>query len=250
VAIVAVVVSVVPGILWLWIFYQTDLYEPEPKRLVLATFGVGAAAVIPAWLVEKTVGWYWPALDLGHADHLVPLIAGCFLVIGPIEELCKFLVVRIGIFRNQEFDEPLDGIIYAAAAALGFASLENILYVVDFGHGGRIKWQLLALRSMLALPGHVIFASTWGYALGRRRFEADFPVWPMVLGAAWLHAAYDFVLLYPPARPAIPLVLAAMFPLVVRQIRSLQRRSPFAPVATEPPPGRDAGGGARGAGAT
>lgn len=231
----AILVSVMPGMLWLWVFYLTDVYEPEPKRLVLLTFGLGAAAIVPAWLVEKGIAHLVPALALGRAQGALPVLAGCFLVIGPVEELCKFAVVRATIFRHREFDEPLDGIIYAAACALGFATLENILYVVDFAHGGQIKWQLLLLRSLLALPGHVTFAATWGYALGRRRFDGRYPVGRMLLAAAWLHGAYDFVLMYPPARPFIPLLLGLLVPLVVRQIKELQRRSPFAPpVPVEP----------------
>ena len=227
--VLAVAITVLPGLVWLWIFYQTDVYEPEPRSYVLGTFALGALAVVPAFLLERALGRALPWLDLGRSAHLVPVLAGCFLVIGPVEEICKFLVVRTTIYRHPEFDEPLDGIIYAAAAALGFATLENVLYVVDFAHGGRVRWELLALRSLLALPGHVIFSSTWGYALGRRRFDAKFPVVRLLLAAACLHAAYDFVLIYPPARPAIPLLLAAMVPLIIRQVRELKQRSPFAP---------------------
>ena len=117
---------------------------------------------------------------------------GCFLVIGPCEELAKFLAVRLFVYRNKEFNEPLDGIIYAAAAALGFASLENVLYVIDW-HTGHIQWGALGIRSLFALPGHVIFSTTWGYALGRRKFDAKYRVWPMVLLAALLHGLYDFL---------------------------------------------------------
>ena len=55
------------------------------------------------------------------------------LVVGPVEEFSKFAVVRLKAYRSLYFDEPMDGLVYAAAASLGFASLENVLYVVDFG---------------------------------------------------------------------------------------------------------------------
>ena len=90
------------------------------------------------------------------------MIIGCFLVIGPCEEIAKFLAVRLFVYRNHEFDEPLDGIIYAAAAALGFASLENVLYVIDWHTGVTSSGARSAMRSLLALPGHVIFADDVG----------------------------------------------------------------------------------------
>jgi RsiW-degrading membrane proteinase PrsW (M82 family) len=136
--------------------------------------------------------------------------------------------VRLFVYRNKEFNEPLDGIIYAAAAALGFASLENVLYVIDW-HTGHVQWGALGIRSLLALPGHVIFATTWGYALGRQKFDASYRVWPMVILAALLHGLYDFLLMYRPTQPLILLYMSLMVPTIVRQIRLLRSESPFAP---------------------
>lgn len=235
----ALIVPILPGLIWLWIFYKTDRYEPEPKRLVLLTFALGVLSIVPAFLGERLGNHLYPflaQLDAAAASTSGglspwPLAIGCFLVIGPCEELAKFAAVRFFIYRNREFDEPLDGIIYAAAAALGFASLENVFYVVDFSHGLAIRWGMLGVRSFLALPGHVIFASMWGYALGRARFDPTYRVWPRVLLAAGLHGLYDFVLMYPPTRPAIVLYMALMVPLLVKQIRVLREDSPFAPGA-------------------
>jgi hypothetical protein len=193
-------------------------------------------SILPAWLCEQAAGFAFPFMDDVEAaasgqleGRALPIFLGCFLVIGPAEELCKFLAVRLYVYRHPEFDEPLDGIIYAAAAALGFASLENVLYVIDFSHGGEIQWGMLAARSLMALPGHVIFAATWGYGLGRRKFNANWPVWATLVAAAALHGAYDFVLMYPPARPLCLVFMAVMVPVLVRQIRSLRRDSPFRP---------------------
>jgi RsiW-degrading membrane proteinase PrsW (M82 family) len=173
---------------------------------------------------------------------------GCFLVIGPAEELAKFLAVRLFVYRNKEFNEPLDGIIYAAAAALGFASLENVLYVIDW-HTGHVQWGALGIRSLFALPGHVIFSTTWGYALGRKKFDVSYRVWPMVLLAALLHGLYDFLLIYKPLSPLIWLYMSLMVPIIVRQIRLLRAESPFAPGgANDLGPGQPAAGDdARGA---
>jgi len=229
-------IPIVPGIFWLWVFYQTDRYEPEPMRLILATFALGVVSIVPAWLLEQGAGRVFPFMDQveaaaqGRLDGtMLPIFLGCFLVIGPAEELCKFLAVRLFVYRNAEFDEPLDGLIYASAAALGFASLENVLYVIDFRNGGSVQWGTLVARSLMALPGHVIFAATWGYGLGRKKFNPRYPLWATLIGASMLHGTYDFVLMYPPLRPLCLVFMAVMVPVMVRQIRALRHDSPFKP---------------------
>jgi protease PrsW len=236
----AVVVPMIPGVIWLWIFYRTDLYEPEPKRLVLATFGLGVLAILPAFGGERLIGMAYPFLEhieraaQSGNDSAWPMLVGCFFIIGPCEELAKFLAVRLFIYRHKEFNEPLDGIIYAAAAALGFASLENVLYVFDW-RTSHLNWSALGVRSLLALPGHVVFATTWGYALGRQKFDPKYRVWPMVVISAMLHGLYDFLAMYGPTRRFILLYMCVMVPVIVRQIRLLRADSPFAPGLAELP---------------
>ena len=238
----ALIIPMIPGVIWLWIIYRTDWYEPEPKRLVLATFALGVIAIAPAFGGERLAGMVYPFLRYMESGALapIPMAIGCFLVIGPCEELAKFAAVRLFVYRNKEFNEPLDGIIYAAAAALGFASLENVLYVIDW-HTGHIQWGALGIRSLFALPGHVIFSTTWGYALGRGKFDPNYRVWPMVLLAALLHGLYDFLLMFKPASPLIWLYMSLMVPIIVRQIRLLRAESPFAPGAALAQPLADDG---------
>jgi RsiW-degrading membrane proteinase PrsW (M82 family) len=259
----ALVVPMIPGMIWLWIFYRTDWYEPEPKQLVLGTFGLGVLAILPAFAAERLAAMVYPFLEhieqataagAGNAARAWPMLIGCFVIIGPAEEIAKFLAVRLFVFRHREFNEPLDGIIYAAAAALGFASFENVLYVIDW-HSGTVHWGMLGVRSLLALPGHVIFATTWGYALGRQKFDPSYRVWPMVLASAMLHGLYDFLLVYGPTRPLILLYMSLMVPVIIRQIRLLRADSPFAPTVVAeppplPPPPRCAAGGERDADVT
>lgn len=250
-----IILPMIPGVLWLWVIYRTDWYDPEPKRLILATFGLGLLAILPAFAGERLAELVYPSFraleqaSLSEKAPMVPVLVGCFLVVGPCEEVAKFLAVRLFVFRRPEFDEPLDGIIYAAAAALGFASLENVLYVVDW-HTGHLHWRALGVRSLLALPGHVIFSTTWGYALGRKRFAPRFRVWPMVMGAAALHGLYDFLLFYGPTRPLIWIYMSLMAPVLVRQIRQLRAESPFRRLTRVTPPPAAASDAAPDAGAT
>jgi len=217
---------VVPGLLWLWLFYRTDR-QPEPRRIVAATFLLGVVAIVPAFALERLAAEVLPFLRemqtgvLGGTPRALPLVIGCFFVIGPAEELAKFLVVRFYSYRQRDFDEPMDGLIYASAAALGFASLENVLYVFDF-QTGALHWNALGLRSLLSLPGHVMFSVQWGYALGRRRFDPSYPTLSRLVGAALLHGLYDFILVYPPLQSLIVLYMSVMVPVVVRQFRILR----------------------------
>jgi protease PrsW len=236
IALAALVLPVVPGVLWMWVVYRTDVYEPEPPEKVLSTFLLGVTAILPAFALERLAALAYPFLEAIERTSLaatagvhdaLPVALGCFLVIGPVEELLKFAAVRLWIYRDPEFDEPLDGIIYASAASLGFASLENIFYVVDFSHGLNIRWAALGLRSFLALPGHVIFGAVWGYALGRRKFDPTYPVWSRVALASLLHGLYDFVLIFPPTRPLILLYMSIMVPMLLKMIRTLREDSPF-----------------------
>ena len=103
-----------PGIFWLWYFYRKDKLEPEPKHLIIKTFFLGMVSAVPAIILET------PFKGL-----LLTVIAAPV-----IEEYLKYFVVRRTIYNHAEFDEPMDGIIYAAAAALGFASAENTLYLL------------------------------------------------------------------------------------------------------------------------
>jgi RsiW-degrading membrane proteinase PrsW (M82 family) len=242
-ALLALVLPVVPGVAWMWIVYRTDVYEPEPPRHVLSTFLLGVASILPAFFAERLAGLAWPFLDAieraavaaaGEPGEPWTLLIACFVVIGPAEELAKFAAVRLHMFRHREFDEPLDGIIYASAAALGFASVENVFYVIDFSDGIGIRWSALGLRSFLALPGHVVFAAVWGHALGRRKFDSAYPVWSRVALASALHGLYDFVLIYPPSRPLIVLYMSILVPVVWRLIVNAREDSPHRPSDDKP----------------
>ncbi len=197
-----------------------DRAHPEPRGLVALTFALGALSTIPAFLLEvgamKLSPWLSPELlTFGGLPEALPLsILGFALLVGLPEEGAKLLGTA-HVLRRREFDEPVDGIVYAVVSALGFAAAENMRYLAY----GRAGASLVASRAFTALPAHLFFAALWGYALGQRlvRKRAHLPLW---LGlAALAHGAYDallstegtgvFALL-------LNLLLATAFVLVVR----------------------------------
>lgn len=235
--VLALVGPLIPGLLWLWFFYTRDRYEPEPKKVVLLTFALGGIFAAPALVLELSVDALFPfqervvrALVSGGDIPLGLTAAVCFLVVGPIEELCKWGAVAVYAARHRAFDEPLDGIIYASAAALGFASVENMLYVAGAEHVG-VGALVLLLRGLLAVPGHVMFAAFWGYGLGARLVGPRRP-WrlpAMLLAAALAHGAWNFTLMYADARIFfVPLAVALAW-ATLRFIRWGRRNSPFRP---------------------
>ena len=151
-----------PGVFWVWYFYRRDKFEPEPAALIARIFLLGVLVTFPVAFVEGLFGLIIAS----------PLVMG--VIIAPIVEECgKFWVVRRFAYRDVEFDEPMDGIVYAASAALGFASLENVLYVfLAYMTSPSLAIGTIIVRAIFSVPGHALFSSVWGYALGRARFMA------------------------------------------------------------------------------
>lgn len=224
------ILAIAPSLFWLWWFYRKDRYDPEPRGLVLKIFVLGMLPVLPAGILEVLLT---RALFGPSNGSFAATVVGMLLVVGPVEEFGKYLVVRRWAFRNPAFNEPLDGIIYAAAAALGFASLENFLYLLDNG-----AW-LILVRGPLSTLGHVLFSSLWGYALGMAWAQTD-PVASKrlinngLIYAMLGHAAFNIGLAAGseggPFAPLILLVIPLMIMLyrqVGAHIRTSLANSPF-----------------------
>lgn len=191
------VLGMAPGIFWLWLIYGMDKYRPEPKGLVLRTFLLGIAVVIPVAFVESLlmIPYIISSMQNFSIESFSQLSFGetayvSFIVAGFTEELFKFLVVRINVYRSPYFDEPLDGLIYASATALGFASLENVMYLFTLG------WEAILVRGPISTVAHVIFSGLWGYPLALRKLKkpkATLLVWLGLLGSMAGHGLFDFI---------------------------------------------------------
>jgi len=170
--------SLVPALLLLAVVYFSDRNR-EPVWLVLITFvlgGLGKGATF--WAESRASAWTGLELEshiAGNADALLFI----FGFAAPLREAAK-VAATWPAFRSKWFDEPVDGLVYAASAALGFATIENAVLLRDHPFG----WIWIA-RTAVALPAHVFFACAWGYALGRaKRIKRPGPIFP----AAWLIA--------------------------------------------------------------
>jgi protease PrsW len=219
-----VILAIAPAFFWLWWFYRKDRYDPEPRGLVLKIFFLGMLPVFPAAFLELLLLQVVPG---AVGETFRAAVIGNLLVIAPVEEYGKYLVVKRWAFRHPAFNEPLDGIVYAAAAALGFAALENFFYLLGEG-----AW-LILLRGPLSTLGHVLFSAFWGYALGMAWAQTD----PLaarrlitngLIYAILGHAAYNIVLSggqLEGAFAAVPLLVFPLLILLYRQVGSHIRTS-------------------------
>ena len=122
---VIIIASLIPGILWVRFFHLKDRVDQEPAYMLIRTFAAGAASVGLAAMLE------WPFREwlTANASVLQQLFVA-FVVIGLGEELLKALAVYVAAYRRDEFNEPVDGIIYGVTAGIGFSVVENVLYTL------------------------------------------------------------------------------------------------------------------------
>ncbi|MDQ7784240.1 MAG: PrsW family glutamic-type intramembrane protease [Desulfomonilaceae bacterium] len=215
--------GVLPGLAWLAFFYATRHKRSQSFGNILRVFLTGCVVTVPAVIVERLTG---AGITEGPAVHSA-LVS--FLLIGPIEEFFKLLAVWLAVYRSQDFREPLDGIIYSLTAALGFSSVENIIFIAVIGPDA--FWS----RVLYATPAHLLFASMWGYSLGVARFQRQgelVTVGKGLLVASLLHGAYDAVVaLYPhAARLSLLPLMAFMVWLMSRRVKEFRNTSPFLPI--------------------
>ena len=186
-----IAIAVAPGIAICVYFFYRDIYNKEPKLNLVLSFLLGAIAILPAIELERF-------LSKGLIDGTIRSVAiFSFLVVGLSEEVCKLAGLRFYAYNKKSFDEPFDGIVYSMMVSMGFATVENIMYVVKFesimGNGLQVSIQ----RMFLSIPAHATFAVVMGHFIGRAKFEPGKSVVLSLLGllsATFVHGAYDFFL--------------------------------------------------------
>ena len=163
------VLALVPAAVWLVVFYLQDRVEPEPKGYLieLAILGALLASAVGQPLITNV----FRVNQWASGNLWLKLFAGIF-VVGAIQEFLKYAAVRYTIYGSQEFDERTDGIIYGAAAGLGYATLLNIAYVI--GNGG-VDLGIGAIRVAVTALAQASFAGVTGYFLGRAEVRAPRP---------------------------------------------------------------------------
>ncbi|OEF97275.1 hypothetical protein BHF71_03840 [Vulcanibacillus modesticaldus] len=176
--------ALAPSIALLSFIYLKDKYEFEPLKLIFKMFIIGAILVFPAYVLERMfqerfIEYQWYA---------------SILSIAIIEEFLKWFILYFMMYKHVEFNEPYDGVVYSVSVAIGFATLENIGYLI-FNNAAPT---FILLRALLPVSGHALFGIIMGYFLGLAKFknikqERLFLIISLILPAL-LHGVYNLIL--------------------------------------------------------
>lgn len=180
--------SVAPGIAICLFIYLKDKYNREPLGLLVWSFILGVLSTIPALVIQLFLTK--PVEELmGEGIFYTAVFA--YGIVGLSEEGSKFLALRFIPYRRKAFDDPFDGIVYAMMVGMGFATLENIGYVMQHGYATGIS------RMFLSVPAHASFAVLMGYHVGLAKFDIANRGKYFFLAVFWpvlFHGTFDFFL--------------------------------------------------------
>ncbi len=186
----ALLAGLVPPLVWLFFWLREDKAHPEPAGLIAKTFLGGMLVVIIAIVAEQFIG----SLNLGESRQYIWWAA--------IEEILKFIAVGAVALRTREYDEPIDAMIYTMTAALGFAALENTLFIMGPISGGSFATGLVTgnMRFIGSTLVHIVSSTIVGFGLGLTFYRSEGAkvlAWIFSMGAAIaLHATFNITIVH------------------------------------------------------
>ncbi len=189
VLIYALLAGLLPSFIWLWFWLKEDNLHPEPRSMIALSFFAGCIGVILAIFLEKL------AMDL-ITDTTLRYIAWA-----SIEEIIKFFMVAIVVFKTNVMDEPIDAMIYCISAALGFAALENALFILSPLHLGQFAVSIITsdLRFIGATLVHVVSSASIGFMIGlafyRGYFSKTLAIIIGVITSIVLHTSFNLAII-------------------------------------------------------
>ena len=182
-----ILIAIAPVIVILVYIYVRDKYEKEPMSMLLKAFFAGALAVIPIIFVENIL-----QANAANYTGYTRIAYNAFVVAAFTEEIFKFFALYLVIWKNKAFNEKFDGIVYAVFVSMGFATVENIMYVSGYGIATGFT------RALTAVPGHALFGVAMGYYFGLARLSPKNKsknfLYALLIPIG-LHGLYDFILM-------------------------------------------------------
>lgn len=169
--------------------YKRDVYKKEPVWELVKAFSAGMLSAVTVLIINAL-------LHLSGVNLESVVFIKAYVGAGFIEECTKFAFLYWLFWRNPNFDERFDGIVYAVFVSMGFAFVENVLYIYDGMDNVR---QVAHARAIFAVPAHALFAIAMGYGMGLARFSNRASGWLLTGGlfsAIIIHGTYDFLLMY------------------------------------------------------
>lgn len=214
----SLLMALAPSIGLLIYFYKQDRKKPEPIGLITRIFFLGIVFTIPACLIEIMSDKIFFRLNGSTALYN---FLKAFMVAAFVEELIKLIIVKKFVYKNPHFDEVMDGIVYTIVASLGFAFMENLIYVIDGGI------EVAVARAFTAVPMHAVASGIMGYYIGKAKFSENRKkenalIYKGLWFAIFIHGTYNFLLF---ESPEISLILTlAIFPLIILTFVKLKEK--------------------------
>ena len=180
-------IAILPVIILMVYIYHQDKYQKEPIKTLAKAFIGGMIAIALDILIVTGIQYL-----AGDSAITKTVFFSAFLEAGIPEEFSKFLIFMLFIWRDKNFDEYFDGIVYATFIGLGFACVENIEYVFMFGFGTGV------VRALLSVPGHFLFGVVMGYFLSMAKFHPEKRGTYLISGlllAMIAHGLFDWLLM-------------------------------------------------------
>ena len=223
-----------PPLFIIYKIYKLDKYEKEPLKEIIITFILGCLTVVPVLVISPPLKTLlkipYTVIDFlgsGGGSEIKTLVY-TFIGIALVEEYFKFLVLTKYSFKRECFNEPMDGIVYGVIASMGFALIENIIYV--YGNTEQ-SFFVAIVRMFSAIPAHALMGVIMGYYIGKAKFDMQNRKTLMLkglFGAILLHGAYDYFLF-----SDLGIGIFAIFSLIFsykiakKAIKESQESSPF-----------------------
>ncbi len=216
--------ALLPGILIIIFVIRKDKVEKEPLSLIIKLLIFGCLSCVPAVFLENFVSAFGPG---GKEGDVAYSLYTAFVVAGLCEELCKYALLRLGTWRNRSFNYRFDGIVYGTAVAIGFALLENVLYVAEGGISVAVS------RGLMSVPLHAFCGVFMGIFYGAAKKDSITGQRSKSAGNSFMaffipfliHGVYDFLAFMQTGGTTIALLafVVAMYFVGVKYINKYSR---------------------------
>ncbi|WLR46729.1 glutamic-type intramembrane protease PrsW [Halobacillus litoralis] len=174
--------AISPAVAIMTFIYLSKRIELEPLPLIIRMFIIGVIMVFPIMFIQ----YAFETENVFHSSFLKS-----FFLAGLLEEFFKWFFLLFVAYRHSDFDHHYDGIIYGVAISLGFATIENIIYIFQNGI------EIAILRAVFPVSSHALFGIIMGFYMGKAKFRTKRSNWCLALGLAipvGLHVMYDYII--------------------------------------------------------
>jgi RsiW-degrading membrane proteinase PrsW (M82 family) len=224
-----ILAAALPCVFFIWLLDRFDRFKKEPRLLLFGLFAAGMVTPLAASLLE---GVLIPLLGVvpGGSSHII----NAFIGIAVPEEAVKLAALLLIVRRRRQFDEVLDGAVYGVTVGMGFALVENLMYVFE----SDTPMSVALVRGVTAVPLHALAGGLIGLIYGRYRIESSGSIMAAYLAAVGIHGLYDMILFNPNIADfvIVPLLIAGWW-LLVKMLKRARKDDILAGRHFPPAPG-------------